>query len=617
MVSRRPWLLVLWMGIASLVVILAAALVLTNTGLAPGSEEPFSFVEALWLGLVRTMGGGSLGGRDTVWGFRFLMLGMTISSLFVFSALISTLTNTMQSRLEELRRGRSEVIESGHTVILGWSEQIFTVLSELVTARQDEQGSVVVILGEKDKLDMEDSLRKKIGRPDHLRIVCRTGSPMEISDINLISLNTSRSIIILAPDSTNPDAEVIKTVLAILNNPQRRREPYHIVASIRSPKNAEVARVLGRQEVEWIAHGEVIARIIAQTSRQAGLSLIYQELLDFGSDEIYLHSEPGLVGKTFGEAVLAAEHDVLIGLYREGHKPRLVPPMETVIRERDSLIVISKDSRSMVFNHQNQALVLHEHLTGAPEPPPMPERTLILGWSWRGPRLVKELDHYLAPGSHTIVAANPALVERSIEQDCQGLDNHEVCYLPADTTDRSVLESLGLENYQHVVVLAYTDHLNPQQADAQTMITLLHIRDMIEIQKLSLTIVTEMLDLRNRSLVDRASPDDFIISDRLVSLLLAQVAENRLLNSIFMELFDVSGVELYLKPVQLYVEPGCELNFYTVAEAARQRGEVAVGYRNSSQSGNSAARYGVVINPNKRRPLTMAAGDQVIVMAKS
>jgi ion channel POLLUX/CASTOR len=617
LISRSPGTLVLWLGMSTLLIISLVALTLTLTGLAPGDEPPYTFAEAAWLGLLRTLGGGSIGGRGTAWAYRFIMLGMTLSSLFVFSTLISTLTNTMRTNLDELRMGRSEVIESDHTVILGWSEQIFIILAELAVARRDEPGSAVVILAERDKLVMEDQVRKKLAHAKHLRIVCRSGSPMEMADLQLISLNTSRNIIVLPPESGNPDAEVIKIVLAILNHPNRRAEPYHIVAGIRDPKNSDIASVLGRREVEWIAQGEVIARIIAQTNRQAGLSLIYQELLDFGSDEIYLHSEPSLVGKTFGEAQLAAEHDIAIGLYREGQKPRLAPPMNTVIRERDTLVVISKDNASMSFNRDSQALVFSEHLSQAPDPLPQPESTLILGWSWRGPRLVSELDHYLSPGSHTLVVADPALVTRSIAQDCLGLDNHEVCYLPGDTTDRAVLESLGMENFQHVVVLAYTDTLTPQQADAQTMMTLLHVRDIADSGGLNFSIVTEMLDLRNRSLVDRSRPDDFIISDRLISLMMAQVAENRVLNSVFMELFDAEGVELYLKPASLYVEPGCEINFYTVAEAARQRGEVAVGYREQARSGDREARYGVVINPNKRRPLVLAPADQVIVLAQN
>ena len=51
-----------------------------------------------------------------------------------------------------------------------------------------------------------------------------------------------------------------------------------------------------------------------------------------------------------------------------------------------------------------------------------------------------------------------------------------------------------------------------------------------------------MLDLRNRALAEVTRADDFIVSDRLVSLLMAQVAENPQLNAVFADLFDAGGL---------------------------------------------------------------------------
>ena len=114
-------------------------------------------------------------------------------------------------------------------------------------------------------------------------------------------------------------------MLAITNNPQRRAEPYHIVAEIRDPKNMEVARMVGRDEVELVQVSDLISRIIAQTCRQSGLSIVYTELLDFGGDEIYFHAEPALVGKSFGEALLAYEESAVIGLHRAGERAAAQP----------------------------------------------------------------------------------------------------------------------------------------------------------------------------------------------------------------------------------------------------------------------------------------------------
>jgi hypothetical protein len=130
------------------------------------------------------------------------------------------------------------------------------------------------------------------------------------------------------------------------------------------------------------------------------------------------------------------------------------------------------------------------------------------------------------------------------------------------------------------------------------------------------SIVSEMLDVRNRELAEVTQADDFIVSDKLVSLMLAQIAENKALAALFNDLFDAAGVEPYLRPAEDYVKLGQPLNFYTVVEAARQRGQVAIGYRLQAEAANAARNYGVTLNPAKSGRLTFSAGDRIVVLAE-
>ena len=56
-----------------------------------------------------------------------------------------------------------------------------------------------------------------------------------------------------------------------------------------------------------------------------------------------------------------------------------------------------------------------------------------------------------------------------------------------------------------------------------------------------LSIVSEMMDLRNRALAQVAKADDFIVSDKLVSLMLAQLSENRALDRVFLAVGGLGG----------------------------------------------------------------------------
>jgi hypothetical protein len=214
------------------------------------------------------------------------------------------------------------------------------------------------------------------------------------------------------------------------------------------------------------------------------------------------------------------------------------------------------------------------------------------------------------------VIAEGTNIESRVEAVGRRLQNLKLSYRADDTTDRSVLNEATAEGYEHVVVMSYSDMLEEQRADARTLVTLLHLRDIETQRGESYTIVTEMLDVRNRALAVVTRADDFIVSGKLVSLMMSQLSENPDLRAVFDDLFDEAGSEVYLKPAENYVKLGVPVDFYTIVESARRRGEIAFGYRLLADAEDSDKAYGVVINPDKTRELTFTAEDKVIVLAE-
>ena len=612
--SKGPIALIGLLAALSTLVIVIMALFVTVTGITPEGSTQLSFPEAVWQSLMRTLDSGTMGG-DVGWSFRIAMLLVTFGGIFVISTLIGVLTTGIEGKMDDLRKGRSRVVEQNHTVILGWSQQIFVVISELIAANANQAKFCIVVMGDKDKVEMEEEIRDIVGPTGRTRIVCRRGSPMSLGDLELVSPQTARAIIVLAPEGNNPDSSVIKTMLALTNNPQRRTEPYHIIAEIRDAKNMEAARMVGRDEVELVLVGGLISRIIAQTCRQSGLSIVYTELLDFDGDEIYFHAEPTLVGKTFGEVLLAYEHSAVIGLHRSGSAPQLNPPMDTRMAATDRLIVIAEDDDKIRLPANQQAVVDLQAIQLREPARPTPERTLILGWNWRAPAIINELDSYVAAGSVITVVADDATAQEAIAEHCANLHSQTVTFHEGDTTDRGMLNSLHIETYQHVILLCYSDTLEVQQADAHTLITLLHLRDIASHSEQRFSVVSEMIDTRNRALAEVTKADDFVVSDKLISLILAQVSENKALNAVFADLFDPDGSEVYLKLAADYVRLDEPINFYTVVEAARQRNQVALGYRLATQIDDTTKAHGVVVNPDKSAMITFSAWDRIVVLS--
>jgi voltage-gated potassium channel Kch len=343
--SRGTLALILGLGVVSLLLIFFAAAIVTLGGslVHPEDAEGITFLEAFWASLMRTLDPGTMGG-DIGWGFRLVMLFVTLGGIFIVSALIGVLNTGLEGQLERLQKGRSRVLEDGHTLILGWSPQIFMIISELMVANENQRRARIVVLADRDKVEMEEEIRERIEIRGNTRVICRTGNPIDLNDLEIGSPHTARSIIVLPPETDEPDSYVIKTVLALTNNPNRRAEPYSIVTQIRDTRNLEVVRMVGaNDQVLPLLTGDLIARVIAQTSRQSGLSVVYTELMNFGGDEIYFKLEPGLSGKMFGEALQAYEDSAVMGICRTDGSMMLNPPMETRLEPGDQVFALSED----------------------------------------------------------------------------------------------------------------------------------------------------------------------------------------------------------------------------------------------------------------------------------
>lgn len=613
--SKGPIAMIAMLGLLSLAAILVFAIA---TYLVPWFQNPDQvpdFQTSFWRALLRTLDPGTMGGDTGGWPFLVAMLGVTLVGLFLVSALIGVLTTGIDSQLESLRKGRSFVVERNHTLILGWSGAVFTILSELSIANANQKNPRVVILADVDKLEMDSAIKEKVPNLGKTRVICRSGSPIDLDDLEIVNPRDARSVIVLSPAGANPDSQVIKTILAITNNPKRRPEPYHIVAEIHNARNMEAARLVGGSEAQLIDVSDTVSRLIVQTCRQSGLSVVYTELLDFDGDEIYIPEEPALAGKTFAEGLFMYRSSALMGVHTQDGRVLINPPMDTRFGAGDKPIVITEDDDTARAAAQEYKIDEEAIMTGVTVEQ-QPEHTLILGWNSRGAAIIKELDEYVMSGSTVTVVADDTDCQNDIVRRSGDLSNLTLTCTEGDTTDRRTLDGLDLTTYNHVIVLCYSDRLDAQQADAKTLITLLHLRDIETRLGDKFSIVSEMLDDRNRQLAEVTKADDFIVSDKLISLMLTQISENRALSAVFAELFNPAGSEIYLKPAVDYVRAGQAVNFYTVVEAARRRGQVAIGYRLQADATNASAAYGVKVNPDKAAAITFSPGDRVIVLAE-
>jgi voltage-gated potassium channel Kch len=617
--SRGAIAIIGWLALLSTAIVVLAALVLAvmRVGQDPDDHEhPYGFFEGMWQSMLRTLDPGVVAG-DSGWQLRLLMMIVTIGGIFIVSILIGTITSGLESRLAELRKGRSRVIEQGFTLILGWSSKVYSIIGELLIANENQKDPCIVILSERDKIEMEDDIRAKFPDTRNTRVICRSGNPLDLDDLAVVDPHSARSIIVLAPETENPDIHVIKSVLAVTNNPGRKQEPYHIVAEIREARNLEAAALVGGQEAIYIQGEELIARVTAQTCRQSGLSVVYTELLDFDGAEIYFKQEPGLAGRTYREVISAYEDSTVMGILRGSDGACLInPPMDTTFGSGDQVIAITEDDDTLVLRADaGGGLPDTSTLSHRERLPSAPERILMLGWNGKAQAIIEELDNYVAPGSETIVICRQEGVRDTLVSVAKRMKRQKVRFADGDITHAATLAAVKAASFEHVILLSYNS-LPIQEADAKTLITLLHLRNLADAAGTRLSIVSEMMDIRNRALAQIARADDYIVSDKLVSLMMSQLSENKNLDKVFRVLFSSEGSEIYIRPMTDYIKLGSTVDFYTVLEAAAQKGETAIGYRLMKYADDKTRGYGVNVNPKKSEKHTFGEHDKIVVLAE-
>ncbi|MBK9215595.1 MAG: NAD-binding protein [Chloracidobacterium sp.] len=632
--SGGPVAVIRWLFIVSVTSVLVLGGVIVMLGIARSNEpdaEPLSFLEGAWASLMATLDPGTMGG-DENWDFRLVRFAATLTGIFLISILIGSIASGIDQKIEELKRGRSRVIHDNHTLILGWSEKIFTIIKEIVEANSNQKRPFIVILSDMDKVEAEDEIRARIPNTKNTKVVVRSGSTLESSAAEMVNIQEARSIIVLSPEVENPDTYVIKTVLGITNGKNRRDEPYHIVAEIRDERNLDAAELVGNGEAVYVLSEDLISRVIAQTCRQSGLSVVYADLLEFEGDEIYFADIPDkLVGKTYRDSLFAYEDSSVIGVYttagegvssptvREGAAPSagrvlINPPMDRIFSEGEQVIAISEDDDTVIANGRGTTTA-PQTFDRREDDNPEQETTLILGWNDIAPRIIAELDNYVRGDSAVLVVANDREVDVAVTKLAADLQNQKIAFIEGNTAEKKTLLDINTRSFDHIIVLSNRS-IDIQESDAKTLITLLHLRAISDAEGVDYSIVTEMLDMRNRELGRVAKADDFVVSDNLVSLMLSQISENRELKKVYDVLFEAEGSEIYLKPVSRYVGPGNEVDFYTVLASAAELNESAIGYRIAADSRDSDNHYGIRLNPKKSDNVTFAADDRIIVLSE-
>lgn len=609
----------------AVVVVFTILSIPTSVGPEGTDDKPVTLLDKSWFYFTRMLDAGTMGGDEGNLN-RLLSTGATILGVVVAGLLISSLAGNFQERLDAIKRGGSPVMESGHFLILGWSEKIYSVIDQISEAYATEK-IVVVVMADRDKMDMEGKLADKVTHLDRTKIVVRSGSSLDLNDLARVSFDHARAIVVLIDeaDTETPnkaDGRVIKTLLALYNHPDIRgkADKLRVTAEVMLAQNQEIAVIASSGRAQVVKTNEIISKILLQTSRISGLSLVYDELLRFEGNEFHVKQFP-VQGRRFGDMLLDFPNGLLVGTAKtSGGGHTLNPPADYVMQPDDALLILAEDA-----NVQFAPLPQPPNLAGivpqnAPSEKPV-EHLLVLGWNEKIFPIIEEFDNYVGSGS-SITLVNPlAEDERTalIAEKCPPQKNTAVRHLVGEFTSRKLMDKLQPQNYPTVMVLGdASGHVGVEESDTRAIIALLLLRDFR--QRAGVTeqeVCSEILDPKNRELAATTEIRDVVISNEMVSMVLAQITYQPLIQPVLEDLFQSDGSEIYIKDLSLYVPLGQPTSFEHLVLAAKARGEVALGIQ--IYDPDPAKRYGITLNP----PLAMRKAaflpkpkDRLVVLAE-
>jgi len=586
--------------------VIKGATVLTN---APAGILKFfdDFYQTLWI----VLGKGQF--NSSSWVGRIFAIAGIMCSLLVSSSLFAFISNTVNKRIADLRRGRGKVYESGHIAILGWGPQVYSILQQVDQANANNRGTVVVIANTA-KETMDDEIKSRVGELPNTRVVLKYGDPSNPKILAEGSILNAKSIIVAGSSGVTATISIILSVLANIQD----LKTIPIIAEI---NDKTTAKALVESSDAWlipVRSNALIARIYAHAIRHPGLAAVYLELLDYGGNELYIKGVSEATGRKFGDLGNSLLKTRPIGIYKENGDVLLTPDPNEIIGERDAIIAVAGDDSDFRWtpNEKNSTEVT---FVANPMPLPVdaPENILIIGWSKTALKVVKELSALSTIGSKVTIFADTSNVRA---EDFNGLEETNLLIKTKGTTGEldELVAMLDSDTFEKIAIFGY-ENLSDAEADSETLLKMLaiaHLKQQGSVKSSNALLITQIMDSNNVELARIANADDLIISDRLSSLEMSQLAESPNLEKVFAELFDSGGSNIVSRPAHHFVPIDIPVTFGEIAALARSYGEYAVGYREAVHTQKESLSDGIFINPGLNAVLTPTSHTSIVIVSR-
>lgn len=549
-----------------------------------------------------------------------------VVGVIILSMLIAFITTTLENVFYNFRKGRGKVIEEDHTLILGWNERVVDIIRELIIANESEKQASIVILSSEDKEEMDDLIAKRLPDTKTTRIVTTTGDYANINELKRVNISSAKSVIILANCSesagkeakVDSDVQSVKSIMGIISI-QEGKNRLPIITEIFTEEKRQLLSFFNDDNIIALDSWDIMGKLLVQTSLTSGLEMVYNEMLSFDGCEVYFH-EGQWNGVTFGQLPFHFKDGIPLGFYNEDDGLVLRPEADYVMQNKDQVIILAEDDSSIHFEAK-QFIVPRELTLSGEKLSKRQKHVLILGWHSVAEIFIRESADYLADGTRfDILFNNPDdyLIEKIA--DLKNLyPDFKIELKDADPLKFDALVEIKPFGYDNIIILSQElNEQRPDKIDSDTLIILLWLRKIKEsVADVKTKIITQVLNSENQEIITQTDVDDFIISNKLITMILAQLSEEPLIKLLYDDLFSEDGSEIYVKPANLYFNSfPQEVLFADLVGLAAKRSEVCLGIRKGDLSRDAESNFGVKLNPPKDGRFIINSNDFLVVLSE-
>ena len=337
------------------------------------SENNF-FTETLWQGFrlfFVTEAFFSLDNKNNFLDY-FFKFNITIFGILILSSIIGIITNSISTRMQELRTGKTKIEEKDHIILFNFSRRLIPLLNELCKAYENEKQSFVIVSNEEPLITME-KIKSVIKIPKNITILARKGNAWQKSLLDRINLEKAKQVIILKPDinelfktEIDCDVEVGKSMSSIIGSKEYNKNPCRIFSEFHNQRTGfsyleftfNIWAEKGFLPPEIVSSEELKSNILSQCINTPDLTEIYDNLFGYEGSEVYFVGPDkskfnNVLNKNIGRNIKdlnrLCDNIIVIGFFlKDQDKIFLNPPINFPLTKNFGIICIAKNEDQII-----------------------------------------------------------------------------------------------------------------------------------------------------------------------------------------------------------------------------------------------------------------------------